>query len=74
MVQRFQNLDFSESSNWEPIFFLFGVDPLQGHDFVGLFVACNEHTSVCSFPDLSLLLEHIDVSQYNGRLDPYVYC
>lgn len=69
MVQRFQNLDFSESRNGETIFFLFGVDPFECNYFIGLFVAGYKNASISSFPNFLLFLEYIDISHNSWGLD-----
>ena len=60
-----ENFHLAKSRDREPIFFLFGVDPFQSDDFTSLLVLCNEDATVCSFTDLMLLFEYINVPHDN---------
>lgn len=71
VFETLQKLDFPQSCNREPIFFLFRVDTFEGDDFVRDSITCHKNAPVGTFSHLFLLLEYVHIPHYNGSTDRY---
>jgi len=60
---------FAECGDWKSVFLLFGVDALEGYNFVGGTISRHKDTSVGSFTDLEFLFKGIDIPHDNRCLD-----
>jgi len=69
MFESLEEFHLAERRDWETVLLLFGVDALEGNNFVGSTVSSHKDASVGSLADLEFLFVGIDVSHDNGCLN-----